>query len=118
MRYAVPVSNGILDEHFGHCQGFALVDADEDKKEITNSEIVPSPGHVPGVLPPWLAERGVKIVIAGGMGGRAIDLFRQSGIEVILGAPAVSPEQAVKDYLDGNLVTGANTCTDDHQHGC
>ena len=118
MKYGVPVSNGVLDAHFGHCQGFALIETDEDKKEILNSEILPSPGHVPGVLPGWLAEQGAKIVIAGGMGGRAIDLFRQNGIEVILGAPPVAADAVVMDYMNGNLVTGANTCSDDHQHGC
>ena len=118
MRYGVPVSNGVLDAHFGHCQGFALIDTDEAKKEITKSEIIPSPGHVPGVLPGWLADQGATIVIAGGMGGRAVDLFRQNSIEVILGAPALPPEQVVMEFMNGALVSGVNTCSDDHEHGC
>lgn len=118
MRYGVPVSNGVLDAHFGHCQGFAVIDTDEAKKEILKSEIIPSPGHEPGVLPGWLAGQGATIVLAGGMGGRAVDLFKQNGIEVILGAPPMPPEQVVMDFMNGNLVSGINTCSDDHQQGC
>ena len=110
MRYAIPVSGGALDPHFGHCQEFAFVDADEAKKEILKKEIIPSPGHEPGVLPGWCAQQGAKIIIAGGMGGRAVDLFQQSGIEVILGAPSESPEQVVLDYINGVLATGDNAC--------
>jgi len=78
MRYAAPVSGGVVSLHFGHCEHFALIDVDEDKKEITKKELVPSPGHEPGLLPQWLAEQGVSFVIAGGMGSRAQNLFQQT----------------------------------------
>ncbi len=42
MRYAVPVSGGVVATHFGHCEHFALVDVDEDRKEILRKELVPS----------------------------------------------------------------------------
>ncbi len=110
MRYGIPVSGGVLDPHFGHCHEFAFVDANEAKKEILNVEILPSPGHQPGVLPLWMAEQGAVAIIAGGMGPMAQDLFRQNRIEVILGAPSEPPEKVVMDYLNGTLVTGDNTC--------
>lgn len=110
MRYAIPVSDGVLDQHFGHCQAFALIDADEDSKVVKSKEIVLSPGHQPGILPGWLAEQGVSVVIAGGMGTRAQDLFWQNRIHVVIGAPSVDPEEIVREYLKGNLDTGDNTC--------
>jgi len=110
MRYAVPVSGGIISPHFGHCEHFALVDVDEDRKEITGKELVPSPGHQPGLLPEWLAEQGVALVIAGGMGSRAQGLFQQNHIGVILGTMESDPEKAVLSYLDGRLATGDNIC--------
>ena len=76
MRYAVPIVDGKLTEHFGHCSHFAFFDVDEMKSAIIKKEIVASPGHEPGVLPTWLAEEGVSIVIAGGMGSRAQGIFR------------------------------------------
>jgi ATP-binding protein involved in chromosome partitioning len=110
VRYAVPVSNGRLAAHFGHCEQFALIDVDETTKAIVGKELVASPGHQPGLLPAWLAEEGVATVIAGGMGSRAQALFRDSRINVVVGAGAEDPEQLVLDYLRGALATGDNIC--------
>ena len=110
MKYAVPVSGGVLSQHFGHCEQFALIDADEEKKEIVRSELLDSPGHEPGRLPKYLAEKGVNVVIAGGMGSRAQALFQQSGINVVIGAVAKDPEQAVLSYLNGSLDMENNIC--------
>jgi predicted Fe-Mo cluster-binding NifX family protein len=50
------------------------------------------------------------MVIAGGMGQRAQQLFAQSGIQVLVGAPVGTPEDLVGAYLDGSLKPGQNTC--------
>ena len=110
MRYAVPVSSGGLSAHFGHCEHFALIDVDEGRKEILRKELVPSPGHQPGLLPQWLAEQGVSVVIAGGMGSRAQDIFRQNHIQVIIGTLESDPVKAAQNYLNGMLATGDNIC--------
>jgi predicted Fe-Mo cluster-binding NifX family protein len=110
MRFAIPVADGRLCPHFGHCQSFALIDADMEAKEITERGEVAAPPHQPGLLPGWLAERGANVIIAGGMGGRAKALFDDQGIEVIVGAPVEKPEELVQAVLTGSLVTGANTC--------
>jgi ATP-binding protein involved in chromosome partitioning len=110
MRYAVPVSSGGLSAHFGHCEQFALIDIDEEKKTILKKVLVPSPGHQPGLLPEWLAEQGVSVVIAGGMGSRAQSLFQQNRIGVVIGALEADPEKAVLNHLNGMLATGDNIC--------
>jgi ATP-binding protein involved in chromosome partitioning len=110
MRYAIPVSGGVISPHFGHCEHFALIDVDENSKGIIRKELVPSPGHQPGLLPKWLAEQGVSFVIAGGMGSRAQDLFQQNNIGVIIGTMENDPEKAVLSYLKGQLATGDNIC--------
>ncbi|MDY6835650.1 MAG: NifB/NifX family molybdenum-iron cluster-binding protein [Chloroflexota bacterium] len=110
MRYAVPVSNGRLSSHFGHCEHFAIVDVDEVDKTITNKELVTPPPHEPGVYPGWLAEQGVAVVIAGGIGSRAQGLFKQNNIRVVVGAAEVDPEEAVLDYIQGHLSVGENVC--------
>ena len=110
MRYAIPISGNMVSTHFGHCEHFALIDVDEERKEILRKELVPSPGHQPGLLPEWLAEEGVSVVIASGMGSRAQGLFRQSRIQVIIGALESDPERAVQNYLNGILATGDNIC--------
>ena len=110
MRYAVPISGGMLSQHFGHCEQFALIDVNEERGEIVNKEMVSSPGHEPGALPRWLAEEGVSVVIAGGMGSRAQNLFNQSRIKVVINVLESDPEQAVLDYLAGSLKTGDSVC--------
>jgi len=110
MRYAVPVSGGTVSAHFGHCEHFALFDVDEVKKQILKKELVNSPGHQPGLLPEWLAEQGVAVIIAGGMGSRAQSLFQQNHIQVIIGAMESDPEKAVISYLSDALATGDNIC--------
>ena len=110
MRYAVPVSGGMVSPHFGHCEYFALIDADDNKREIIRKEFVPSPAHQPGLLPQWLAEQGVSLVIASGMGSRAQSLFQQHRIGVVVGTMETDPEKAVLSYIDGQLATGNNIC--------
>ena len=115
MKYAVPVTGGIMSPHFGHCEQFAFFDVDEQTREITHKEFITSPEHQPGLLPVWLAERGASVVIAGGMGPRAIDLLEQCNIGVVLGATESDPEKAVLSHLSGDLATADNIC--DHGHG-
>jgi ATP-binding protein involved in chromosome partitioning len=110
MKYAVPVTGGTMSPHFGHCEQFALFDVEEQKKEITNKELVASPEHQPGLLPRWLAEQGVSVIIASGMGPRAQDIFQQNGIGVVLGALETDPEKAVLSHIKGVLATGDNIC--------
>ena len=108
MKFAIPLAEGKLTAHFGHCQEFALVDVEDN--EIKNKETMVPPPHEPGVLPRWLHEQGIHVIIAGGMGSRALDLFAQNGIKVLTGAPALTPEELVQQYLDNALTTGANVC--------
>jgi len=110
MRIAIPTCEGVLSMHFGHCERFAFVDIDPETKTISGTTSVEPPPHEPGLLPGWLHERGVNLVIAGGMGIHAQQLFAQAGVNVITGASAAQPESVVQDYLAGNLVTGANVC--------
>ena len=110
MRIAIPLVQGRLAMHFGHCEAFALIDVDADSKSVTNQKRVAAPDHQPGLLPPWLRERGVNVVIAGGMGQRAQQLFEQQGIHVVVGAPSDRPGSVVQALLDGSLQTSGNLC--------
>ena len=108
MRYAIPLVEGKLSMHFGHCQEFAFVDTEDGK--ITAVEKAIAPSYAPGALPAWLAENSADVIIAGGMGSRAQNLFRQNDIEVIVGAPVEDPEELVRMHLAGALVPGENVC--------
>lgn len=110
MKVAVPTVEGQLARHFGHCRTFTIFDIDEDTGSVTGSVDSEPPPHEPGVLPKWLNEKGVEVVLAGGMGRRAQGLFSENGIEVVVGAEPEDPQAVVKQYLSGDLETGDNPC--------
>ena len=110
MKIAVPVRDGKLCAHFGHCEHFAVVEADKETGKVLNTELLTPPPHEPGVLPQWLHEQGTEVIIAGGMGSRAQQFFTQFGMEVVVGASEASPEEVAVAYLQGELKCGDNVC--------
>jgi predicted Fe-Mo cluster-binding NifX family protein len=110
LKVAVPLAEGRLTNHFGHCASFAVLVADKAAGKAQSREDIVPPPHEPGLLPRWLGEMGVNLIIAGGMGSRARDLFNERGITVVTGAPCLTPEELVAQYLGGTLQTGENGC--------
>jgi len=110
MRIAIPLVQGKLSLHFGHCDQFAIFDIDEELQKPTQRNDATPPAHAPGVLPQWLHENKVDIIIAGGMGQRAQQLFAQNDIDVVIGAASNSPEELISAYLQNTLETGDNIC--------
>ena len=110
MKIAIPTVDGVLCPHFGQCQQFAVVEIDPETKNIIGSETMTPPPHEPGAFPSWLSQMGCNLIIASGMGRRAIDMFQQSGVDVVIGAQNSKPEEIVTAYMDGELTTSANPC--------
>jgi len=99
-----------VSEHFGHCSGFTLFQTEDG--QIKGKEFISNPGHKPGFLPVFLAEKGASVIISGGMGGGAVDLFNEKNIAVVTGASG-DAETAVTAYLQGKLVSSGSVC---HEH--
>jgi predicted Fe-Mo cluster-binding NifX family protein len=116
MKIAIPVENGRLNSHFGGSRHFALMEVDQNTKTILRSETLPAPEHKPGLFPRWLREHGVQVVIAGGIGQRALEIFAQNGIAVRAGQPDASVETLVAAYLRGQLVETPAGCSHHHDH--
>ena len=110
MKIAVPTANGMMCAHFGHCEVFTIFDIDEENQEILDTQILHPPAHEPGALPQWLSEKGVDLIIAGGMGMRAQQFFQQYNIRVMVGAASQKPETLVLSYINGALHLGDNIC--------
>ena len=109
MRIAIPTAEGKLAMHFGHCQSFAILDCDNGL--VTAEESMVPPPHEPGVLPRWIGEEvKADLIIAGGMGMKAQELFEGYGVKVLVGAGVKSPKELAEDYFAGTLVAGANAC--------
>lgn len=112
MRIAIASEGKDVTEHFGHCVTFLIYDVENGK--IVKEESLPNPGHKPGFLPNYLADRGVNVIISGGMGGGAVDIFNERNVEVIVGASG-DAKIAVEKYLNGELKTTGSICHE-HQH--
>ncbi len=104
---------GLLAYHFGRCPYYVFVEIENN--EIKNVETKENPyydRHEPGVVPQFIAGEGAKVIIAGGMGPRAIDWFKTLGVQPVTGVSG-RIKDVLKEYLAGRL-SGAAPC-DDHE---
>lgn len=93
-----------LGAHFGHCDLYTLV-AVEDQA-IQSIDVIPNMPHQQGgCMAPvqYLAEKGAKKLIAGGMGLRPLMGFNQVGIEVYYGGGLQTVGEAVNALIEGKL---------------
>ncbi|MCF7916604.1 MAG: NifB/NifX family molybdenum-iron cluster-binding protein [Candidatus Omnitrophica bacterium] len=107
MKVAISTDSGHVSEHFGRCPTFTLVEFENG--EILVKKEIPNPGHHPGFLPEFLKKEGAKAIIAGGMGQRALELFSQSGIEVIVGITG-EIDAVIAKLAEGKLEGGESFC--------
>lgn len=110
MKIAVASEKEMVTEHFGHCENFNIYVVENGK--VVSNESIPNPGHKPGFLPNYLNDIGINVIIAGGMGGGAVEIFNEKGIEIITGVSG-SAMQAVNSYVQGSLKSTGSVC---HEH--
>ena len=117
MKIAIPVTrNNQIDDHFGHCE-FYNVFTISDKNEITDVQTIKSEqgcgckSNIAG----FLAGNGVTIMLAGGIGGGAINVLNTSGIKVIRGCSGNATD-AVNQYMAGNITDSGESCAHHDQH--
>lgn len=109
MIIAVASVKGQVAQHFGHCESFLL-----HNTENNQTKTVPNPGHKPGFLPNFLGDQGVGVIIAGGIGAHAIEIFNSRNIRVVTGAQGDALEAALA-FSRGELDSTNTTC---EGHGC
>ena len=107
MKVAVACINDNVAEHFGHCENFKIYDVEENK--IVSKTIIENPGHEKGFLPKFLNEKGVNVVISGGMGEGAINLFNEFNIKILTGNYG-NCDEIIEKYLNGNLTSNVDVC--------
>jgi predicted Fe-Mo cluster-binding NifX family protein len=107
MKVAVSVDGNLVSMHFGRCEKYVLFDVEE--KKIVNKEDIQNPGHQPFFLPKFLAEKGVNILITGGIGPRAISLFSELNIKVISNVEG-KVDEVIGKYLEGKIDEKLEPC--------
>jgi predicted Fe-Mo cluster-binding NifX family protein len=118
MRIAIPVNQGRFSAHFGGAEAFAFYTVDDASRTIGERRIDVPPEHGRGVFPSWIRKQGATVVLAGGMGPRAADIFAQQGIEVVLGVNGDDPDIMAQRFLDGTLEATGQACHDHSFHNC
>lgn len=125
MKIAVPVTHDQqIDGHFGHCEQYSVFTI-SDEKTITNISTLASPQGCgcKSNIAFTLAEAGVSVMLAGGIGGGAINVLNQVGIQVIRGCEGKA-EESVKLFIEGKLTDSGSSCQhheahhgEGHEHG-
>ena len=117
MKIAVPIKkNNQIDEHFGHCESYSVYTI-SDNNEITDTQSICSEegcgckSNIANVL----AENNVTIMLAGGIGGGAINVLNSAGIEVIRGCSGDATE-VIKKYIEGLVVDSGSSCQQHERH--
>ncbi len=116
MKIAAAAMGKTVAGHFGHCENFIIFETENGK--IISENSVPNPGHKPGFLPNFLADMGVKVILSGGMGGGAVDIFNERNVEVVVGVTG-DAHTAIESYLRGELKSTGEVChAHEHEGEC
>ena len=118
MKVAIPMVQGQFSEHFGGAEAFGFFEVDEQNRSIVSKTFAQAPPHERGAFPRWLHEQGASVILAGGMGPRAVQMFEHFGIQVVSGIAGGPPEAVVQAFLEGTLQATGEACSGGHLHHC
>lgn len=118
MKVAIPTTRGnVVDEHFGHCEVYTIFSIDDNNKIIGHT-ILPSPqgcgckSNIAGVL----QQTGVKVMLAGNMGGGALNVLNNYGIDVYRGCSG-DVRLLTENFLLGKITDSGEGCQQHEEHG-
>jgi len=116
-RVAVPTRNGMVDEHFGHCEYFTVYEIKDGS--VASERRVDSPDGCgcKSDIASVLARDGVTLMLAGNMGDGAVRVLKANGIDVVRGASGLA-KAAVDSWLAGAVQDSGVPCTEHGAHGC
>jgi len=126
MKLAVAYKNGMIYEHFGHCECFAIYEFkgfDTDNIKTSYLDTSDKHGHV--AMANLMKDEGVDVVICGNMGKEAKDMLLSYDIFPItgnMGSADMAAELFVSGRLpmqDGGSCSGScSSCGCEGEDGC
>ncbi|MCX6163269.1 MAG: NifB/NifX family molybdenum-iron cluster-binding protein [Ignavibacteriae bacterium] len=110
MKVAIPTNSGKVDDHFGHCEYF-MVYTVNDSKEIIHEELVASPNGCgcKSDIVEKLKIIGVRVMLAGNIGGGAVNKLSSNGIAVVRGCSG-DINTVLSEWLKGNIKDNGELC--------
>ena len=120
MKVAIPTHSGKVDDHFGHCEYFQVFTIN-NSKEIIHEELLASPNGCgcKSNIVEKLSEIGVKVMLAGNIGGGAVIKLSEHGIAVVRGCSG-DVKTVLNEWLNGNIKDNGEMCKEHehhHEHG-
>ena len=109
MRVAIANDNGNVGQHFGHCERFTVFEVENDK--IISNSILNSPKHEHGIMPQFLFDNGLNVVIVGGMGEGAKNKLNVFNINYFVGINS-TVDEAIDLFLNNELKSDDKACTE------
>ncbi len=107
MKIAISNDSGKVAEHFGRCPQFTILEIEKGK--VIKKEVIENPGHFTGFLPKFFHEKGISIMVVGGVGRKAQKLFEEYEIKLIWGVSG-NIKTVLKDFIEGKIKTEKNIC--------
>jgi len=107
MRVAISTDGDNVAAHFGRCPSYTIVDIEESK--VIDTKVIENPGHMPGAIPQLMDEMDVDVMIAGGMGPRAINFFSKYEIQTVVGIDG-KIDDVIEALLAGTLKGAESLC--------
>ncbi len=113
MKVAVTYENGQIFQHFGHSENFKIYETEGNR--IVCAEVIGADGAGHSALAAVLKDKGVDVLICGGIGNGAVTVLSEAGIDVYSGADGEA-DAAVEAYLNGDLASAGVNCDHHHEH--
>jgi predicted Fe-Mo cluster-binding NifX family protein len=118
MKIALPSNGTEVDEHFGHCQCFTIFEVDDENKIVSEETLTPPPGcGCKSNIIPQLAGMGVSVMLAGNMGGGAVNVLASNGIKVVRGCSG-NVRAVAQEWLAGRVNDSGASCQSHGSGGC
>jgi predicted Fe-Mo cluster-binding NifX family protein len=108
------MTDGKLSDHFGHCEQFVVATIVNGK--VVNEELLTPPAHEYGAYPKFLIGQALDVVIVGGIGRSAVEIFEKNGVKVISGVMNMNVQSMIADYIKGELISSGSSCNHSHPH--
>ena len=102
-----------IDQRFGRCRYFTIVDTDTLEYEMVENGGAVSSGGAGTSAGQILSGKNVKAVLTGNCGPNAFSVLNAAGIEVYTGVSG-NVKDAVERYKNGELQKNAQASVPDH----
>lgn len=127
MRIALPISEGKFSTHYGRAEAISIHDIDLSTGTAADRGLKLFPAEGTCGAGPWMAEQGVEVLLAGGLGSGAAQALGKAGVKVFAGITETDPRKVLEQFLAGvaqarELAPGESMCQghedgEEHGHG-